>query len=707
MPQRSLYRHFFLLTFLCLTLISRSAYALTTEWLSTPQQPNAEVRLLVTGETDPVNKTVAAALEVRLANDWKTYWRSPGEGGIAPAIKWDGSENLEKVTWHWPVPERFDLLGINTLGYQKDTVFPLMLKVRDLDHPVNLNGQLRLSTCTTICVLTDYDLRLSFIPTQLKPDGEASYLVDKAISRVPSLMPEAGLKTDAVYWNKDSNEVVVTATSNNGWDRPDVILDGLEDITFSLPQIRIQDDQLQARMQASSWLGEFDLNGQDVTVTLIDGSNREIASEKSLEITPGSPQTIIQQSSTAFLMMIAFALLGGLILNLMPCVLPVLGLKLSSLVKASGQNHSVTRRQFLSSAAGILFSFWLLAGFIWLLKLTGSSIGWGIQFQSPWFIAFMVVVTTAFGANLLDLFEIRLPSFLSTRVAQAGDDSVAGHFIQGMFATLLATPCSAPFLGTAVAFALSRDSLSLFSIFTALGLGMSAPYLLVATRPSLLAWLPKPGLWMVYLRRILAILLLLTTLWLVSLLDAHLPTFGVLAIAMVPALLMVFRLLVLLRPASGKGLMTLPAVFLSLALVLVGAWSLGMFRQDNSQSSLAWQSLDEPGIPELVAAGKTVFVDVTADWCVTCQANKVRVIDRDPVNSRLQQTRLVLMKGDWTRASDDISAFLQKNGRYGVPFNIVYGPGAPEGIPLPVLLDHDTVLSALDKASFSSPQSIK
>ncbi|MGI9273884.1 MAG: protein-disulfide reductase DsbD family protein [Endozoicomonas sp.] len=703
MPQRFLYRNFLWLTFLCLSLVSPSTYALTTEWLSTPQQPDAEVRLLVTGETDPDNNTVFAALEVRLTNDWKTYWRSPGEGGIAPVIQWDASENLEEVTWHWPVPERFDLLGINTLGYKTDIVFPLILKVTDLNRPVNLNGQLRLSTCTTICVLTDYDLRLSFTPSQLKADAEAAYLLDKAFSRVPVLMPDTGLKTTDVYWDKASNEVVINAISENGWNRPDVILDGLEDITFSLPRIQVRDNQLQARMQASSWLGEFALSGQTAFVTLLNGANREMASEQSVDIIQGTPQALVPQAPTAFLLMIAFALLGGLILNLMPCVLPVLGLKLSSLVQASGQDYSVTRRQFLSSAAGIVASFWLLAGFIWLLKLTGSSIGWGIQFQSPWFIGFMVLVTALFGANLLDLFEVRLPSFLSTKAAHAGDNSVAGHFIQGMFATLLATPCSAPFLGTAVAFALSRDSLSLFSIFTALGVGMSAPYLIVAVRPSLMAWLPKPGQWMVYLRRILAVLLLLTTLWLVSLLNAHLPTVWVLLIAMAPALLMIWRLMVLMRPAAGKGMLALPAVFLSLALVLVGAWSLGMLRHDGSQSALHWQALDESRIPELVAAGKTVFVDVTADWCVTCQANKVRVLDRDPVNSRLQQAGLVLMKGDWTRASDDISAFLQKNRRFGVPFNIVYGPGVPKGIPLPVLLDHDSVQRALDKAS-SPPQ---
>ncbi|OQX33494.1 MAG: hypothetical protein B0D91_14285 [Oceanospirillales bacterium LUC14_002_19_P2] len=224
-------------------------------------------------------------------------------------------------------------------------------------------------------------------------------------------------------------------------------------------------------------------------------------------------------SGLLYLMGLAF--LGGLILNLMPCVVPVLGMKVSSLVMSSGQSQVQVRRQFLSGAAGILFSFWLLAAGLLTLKAFGAQIGWGIQFQNPWFIGFMVLVTTAFAANLLSFFEIRLPVTWSSRIAQAGDDGLAGHFIQGMFATLLATPCSAPFLGTAVAFALVSDPLTLWMIFTALGIGMACPYLLVSLRPSLVRLLPKPGPWMNVLRRVLALLLLGTTFWLISLLSSH------------------------------------------------------------------------------------------------------------------------------------------------------------------------------------------
>ena len=694
-------KYFSWISCLFLLFTSLNAYSQSTLWHIDPQHPDARVRLLLTGETESQQRSVTAALEVKLAGDWKTYWRSPGEAGIAPTINWDSSENLESALWLWPVPERFELLGIDTLGYKGDTVFPITLIVADMSQPVQLRGQLRLSTCTTICVLTDYDINLEFTPSELSPDSDASFLVDKAMSLVPSLMPDTGLTASVAYWNQSAQQLIVNASSVQGWESADVIIDGPEDISFRPAEIQIRNNKLQALIKASSWQGNVSLTGQDVNITLINGRNRAQAAEQTLPISEASVEIWSSQPSTSFWLILTFALLGGFILNLMPCVLPVLGLKLSSLVKASGQSFRVTRQQFLSTTAGILTSFWLLAGFILLLKITGNSIGWGIQFQNPWFIGFMILITALFGANLFGLFEISLPSFLSTRISRMGDNSLPGHFIQGMFATLLATPCSAPFLGTAVAFALSKDTMSLFSIFTVLGFGMSLPYVLVIINPALLNWIPKPGHWMITLRRVLGILLLLTTLWLVSLLDVHLPEAVVLLIAAVPALLLVSQILKWLIPAVNQARtpLAIASITLSLTFILAGAWFTGMFERAPA-NQLPWQRLDAEKIPELVKAGKTVYVDITADWCVTCQANKVRVIDRDPVNSLLQQDNVVLMKGDWTRASDEVTAYLQKNGRFGVPLNRVYGPALPEGVDLPTLLSQDMVKEALRAASY-------
>ncbi|MET4756445.1 protein-disulfide reductase DsbD domain-containing protein [Endozoicomonas sp. NE40] len=544
-----LYRNTFLTIFrllsVCLMLTSANLKANTTDWIFSSEQPSAKIRLLLSGELNKAENQVIAGLQVELDSPWKTYWRSPGEAGIPPAFHWQTNHNVVDTQWLWPVPERFDLLGIQTLGYQDSVVFPLLITVNDPNKPVTLDGILRLSSCTTICVLSDFPVQTSFIPGQLEPDSEAAFLIDKALSKVPEThsMENPAAKSqviESVNWRTPDSTVVVTASSPDGWQKPDIILDGLQDISFSEPELRIEGTQLQAFMTASSWLGDIDLHQQSVNVTLING---EQATETAIIIS-NQPVTELPSQQAPFMVMVLFALLGGFILNLMPCVLPVLGLKLSSVVQATGQNRKVVRWQFLSTASGILVSFWLLALFLLALKWTGNNLGWGIQFQNPWFIGFMAVVTGLFAANLLGAFEIQLSSSLNTRLATTGSNNLKGHFVQGMFATLLATPCSAPFLGTAVAFALTTDSIHLFAIFSAMGIGLAVPYILVAIFPAMLSWLPRPGPWMIKLRRIMAVLLIATTLWLVHLLNAHLGSVWQFAV-------MFFAIITFTYPASG------------------------------------------------------------------------------------------------------------------------------------------------------------
>ena len=669
---------------------SSLSLAQTTQWISSPEQPSAKVRLLFSGEIDSSTRQVYAGLQVQLDSPWKTYWRSPGEAGIAPSLTWRSATNLVSTDWRWPTPERFDLLGIQTLGYQGNVTFPLLLTVGDTEQPVELSGVLRLSTCTTVCLLTDYPIDLSFIPANLNNDHEAAFLIDKALSQVPGPSNGSGLSVDSVGWDAQDQSLIIGATSIEDWQHTDVILDGPEDVSFSLPELRFSGNQLQAIVKASHWIGPVDLEQQNVNVTLV---NDQQAIEVTMRVQPFAGE-LTTHTSSSLLMMVLFGLLGGLILNLMPCVLPVLGIKLSSIIQATGQSNRSIRWQFLSSAAGILVSFWLLALFLFIVKWTGNQVGWGIQFQNPWFIGFMSLMTGAFAANLLGAFEIQLPSSLNTKLANTGSHSLSGHFVQGMFATLLATPCSAPFLGTAVAFALTTGTANLFAIFTSMGIGLALPYLLVATFPRIIASLPKPGLWMITLRRILGILLIMTTLWLLHLLSTHLNAGWMLALVF---LVLAYFIAMLLPDRFKQQWLFRSAVSLSLAALLTTSWHL--FIADNTRfsntSTLDWQPLDAEKIPQLVADGKTVFVDVTADWCITCKANKIRVLDRDSITLALDSDQVVLMQGDWTTPSPAVNHYLKHNKRFGVPFNMVYGPAVPDGIALPVILDHDSVMQAL------------
>lgn len=682
-------------------LFSQSSLGLSSPWVISPQQPDIKVRLLISGEVDPVSKTVMAGLEVKLADSWKTYWRSPGEGGVAPKITWQPSDNINTIDWLWPLPKRFELLGFHTLGYQNAVVFPLLIRVHRLDKPVTVAGRLELPSCTTVCILSDYSLNLTFTPSMLQPDSDAAFLINKGVSATPRSDKNiathpivSGIHDVQAFWDKSSSTLRITAETTQAQNNADVIVESDNtDISFGLPNLHWRGAQLTATVKASNWLREANLANTSVTVTIKNGDD---ALEKTIKVQPSSSSL----NSQSLLSILVFALLGGLILNLMPCVLPVLGLKLTTLVEASRQPRQRVRQQFLSSAAGILFSFWLLAGVLLLLKLTGTQIGWGIQFQNPWFIGFMALITTGFAANLMGLFEIRLSSGFSTRIATAGDDSCRGHFIQGAFATLLATPCSAPFLGTAVAYALSTTALNLIIIFTALGLGLATPYLLVALSPALVRFLPKPGRWMHHLKILLALMLTGTSLWLINLLQTYLWAPWLLMAFCIPTVLFTFLLLKQVLQRGKKSILFIASSVLSLAIALIFSWSTGILQpSENNKPALPWQPLSMSMIQAAVAEGKVVFVDITADWCLTCKANKIRVLDRAPVFDALQQNTVVLMQGDWTRPSDTINEFLNSHDRYGVPFNIVYGPGAPQGIPLPELLCSDKVMTALQQAS--------
>ncbi|HIF9518367.1 TPA: protein-disulfide reductase DsbD family protein [Photobacterium damselae] len=673
--------------------LSVHASTLTTGWVHNPQHPPVAVRLMLTGEKNEANKTVEGLLEVKLDKDWKTYWRSPGEGGTAPSINWELSSNLNSVDWHWPLPKRYEFLGVETLGYKHDVIFPMTFHLDDMNKPVFLSGKLTMSSCTSICVLTDYELSLDFNPEKLVPSVDAMVLYNKGNSLVPK--PSTAVELTQVSYDEAKKIVSIVATNKAGWTNPDVFVDGqskpVKQTSFLTPKIDVSGEQLIAQVPVSSWFGTPKLVGEPLSVTITD---KDIAVELS-KTADNKPVIALQNDS--LLKVIGLALLGGLILNIMPCVLPVLGMKLSSVISAKGLERRQIRAQFIASALGILVSFWLLAGFLALLKVSGQALGWGIQFQSPWFIGAMMIITGLFAANMLGLFEIRLSSNTNTWLATRGGNSYGGHFVQGMFATLLATPCSAPFLGTAVAFALGANYLTLFAIFTALAVGMAAPWLLIALFPQLANALPKPGMWMNTVKTIFGLMMLVTSLWLLSLMA----NFFSLKIVIVIGVIALALLLSQLWRIKGKRATLLTVGFLIIVTaigLIIGSLTADKWAKPLPQDH-HWTPLNVEQIKQDVAQGKTVFVDVTADWCITCKANKVGVILQEPVYSALDQENIVLMRGDWTKPFDYVTNFLQSHGRFGVPFNIVYGPAAPNGIELPVILTSEQVLDALKQAS--------
>ncbi len=682
---------------LAFSLLAFSAISLaqSTGWISAPEHPPVKLRMMSTGEQNPDNKTIEAVLDIELDGDWKTYWRSPGEGGVAPEWDWSKSSNIESVEWHWPIPSYYEQLGVMTLGYKSKVSFPITITLEDITKPAVFDAALTLPSCTNICVIHDYHVNLPIDPSSLQLDEDAMFVFNQGMSRTP--MESKQVSIEALSWNVQKQQLVAQFTNQKPWEQPQILIDGEEviDEFFGQPKTYIEGDTLTAVFDVTNWLGETDLTDRNITITVSDNS---FATELTGQI--GSEAIAYQSNNTGFLAMFGFALLGGLILNIMPCVLPVLGMKLNSMVANQNASKKQVRGSFIASALGIITSFAILAAGISILKMGGNAIGWGIQFQNAWFIILMVVVTLVFATNLLGLFEFRLPSGMNTWMATKGNDSHSGHFIQGMFATLLATPCSAPFLGTAVAYAFGASYQELWAIFIALGIGMSAPWLMFAMFPRLVRFLPKPGKWMFKVKLIFGLMMLATSLWLSSLLTPFLGTF---ATILVTAGILI-AVLIWVGFKFGKKVL-IPVLAVS-TLAFGGGLIAGSLTAGNWATpivdDLNWQPLEATQISGLVEEGKTVFVNVTADWCITCKANKIGVILQDPVYSRLQEEGVVLMEGDWTTPNSKVTEYLQSNGRYGVPFNIVYGPEYPQGIPLPVILDSETVMEAMRIAGGSN-----
>jgi suppressor for copper-sensitivity B len=471
---------------------------------------------------------------------------------------------------------------------------------------------------------------------------------------------------------------------------PDAFVEGPDGVGFSAP-VMVLDDPAHPLLRLRAYGNADDiaqLSNRNLVITVVDGGRAlEAATVPSSAAPPPELATLMPILLTA--------LLGGLILNLMPCVLPVLSLKLLGAVGHAADGSAALRRGFLATAAGILLSFLVLAGVMVGLRWAGVSVGWGLQFQQPVFLAAMAALTTLFAANLWGWFEVPLPRFIADRApASAHGGSLAGNMAAGAFATLLATPCSAPFLGTAIGFAFAGSSLDILVIFAMLGLGLALPYLAVALAPGVARWLPRPGRWMIVLRRILGLALLGTAAWLVYVLSAE--TGESVALVVAAALAAVLVSLGALEASRLRAAGASLAVVVTLVAAAVGPAA--PEASGAASDDALWQPFDRGRIAELVADGKVVFVDVTARWCLTCQANKRLVLDQAAVRESLGAAGTVAMAADWTRPDPIIAAYLKSYGRYGIPFNAVYGPSAPQGIALSELLTPGDVLSALARA---------
>lgn len=410
------------------------------------------------------------------------------------------------------------------------------------------------------------------------------------------------------------------------------------------------------------------------------------------------------------------AFLGGIILNLMPCVLPVISLKVFSLIKSAGEEKGKIFKAGLAFTAGVLFSFTVLAVVVSVLKSIGQSVGWGFQFQSPYFVFSLALIVYVFGLSLFDLFEISPPSAEKIdKLAQK--EGYIGAFFEGILAVLLATPCSAPFLGTALGFAFSQPGWIIFTVFIFIGLGLSTPYLLFTANPKLMSILPRPGNWMLKLKFAMGFLLMATVCWLLWVIGKQLSSDAVVS-TMVFFLFIAVSLWVLgFIEYKTSSLMRWLIRFISLVLIIAGFWTSYMWlyplKNLSSESippqlnipgevinGVSWKKYTEEAFADARKTGKIIFLDASADWCLTCKTNENTVLYTDKVSERLKKDDIIVFKADNTKRSKEVMKLIKSLGKSAVPVYAIYPPGEnSEPEILPEVITIQMVLDAIDRVS--------
>ncbi len=677
----------------------------TGAWVGDPAY--GEVRLVSAVSAMGNLQELPLGLEFRLAPGWKIYWRTPGEAGLPPTLDLqmaNGAPLQSQI--EWPVPKRFNAFGFDNFGYADAVILPVAVRGYDRGAALQIRGQIEALVCSDICVPLAGALRLDLADGPAEPSSMAMVIAQFA-AKVPRINALSPIKIATAWQSGSQLKIGFAATSQ---PVTEVFVEGPAGIAFKQPVFANNIAVIDVEGDLKTPLA-----GQTVDLTVIAGDDFTtqsiiVAKDAPLagSFAAGKPMPTDAGAMAQFWTVIGFAFLGGLILNLMPCVLPVLAIKLAAIIEASGQSRGFVRLRFGAGAMGILSSFAILAAGLAALRLAGGQIGWGIQFQSPVFLAIMLLVLGLFTLNMLDRFFLPIPAFLQASFRGDGQNTngqntnqqarpaiLFGDFMAGMLATLLATPCSAPFVGSAVTVALTGDMAQLFAVFMAMGAGLAAPWGLVVLFPALVGFLPRPGHWMVWLKRGLAGLLIATMIWLGWLLQtiqggpAALLLLGLIGFVLL-AILCRQKIGILLAGAGlFAGLAFLPAP----AIVAPQA------------NGLVWQVWSNDASAAARAEGKLVFVDVTADWCITCKANKALVLETAPIAPMLaalvDDGKLVMLKADWTRPDPRIAAFLASHDRFGIPFNIIYGPKAPEGVLLGELLRADMVENALIKAGMT------
>jgi len=667
--------------------------------------------------------TQQVGLLLTLDKHWHVYWINPGDSGEPPKIAWTLPAGITAGPMQFPIPKRLPLGPLMDFGYEDEVAFPVTISAASTRKPgpVHLDAQVSWLVCAQVCIPGKAHMGIDLrVQPGAKPGALVGVLGD-ALALIPKPLP-AGAKfsvmggaqrfvltlndgrreSDAEFYPYPAEAAAHEAQP------PDAIVNAAEQKIESLRdgvRLTVQLSPDAATLPATLH-GVFKLSSTeayDVTAPIVPG---EIAAAGSGSAT-----------SKAAMGAIGLAFLGGILLNLMPCVFPVLFLKGLALVQSSSQSRTHLLRHGLFYALGILISFWGIVAALLVLRTTGSHAGWGFQLQSPVFIALLASLIFLLALSLAGQFEIGLTltsagSSLVDRVGE-GKQGYAGSFFTGVLATVVATPCTAPLMGAAIGFALTQSAGVVFAVFTALALGLAAPYLLLSWQPAWVRVLPRPGAWMELLKQFTAVPLFATAIWLAWVYGQLHASSGVNQMAL---LLSCFLLLAIAGWTLGRWparwssrIAAVVLIALGLAIPLsqtrgaaqAGAEPASMVQASGAAKNgaeLVWQPYSEQALDAARAAGHPVFLDFTAAWCLSCQFNERAVLRSSDVESALRAHNFVLLKADWTNGDPDITNKLASVGRAGVPTYVLYSAAAGSAPDvLPELLTKGLVLAAIER----------
>lgn len=632
-------------------------------------------------------------LLLRHDSKWHTYWKSTGDTGLPTRIQWSLPQGWHASEILWPTPAVFKIGDLVNYGYGDEVLLPVRISVpasAKVGSVQDIKAEVSWLMCADQCVPGKASLTLA-VQVANKDGGatKACTLFEASHTAMPSPLSDA-----SGVFDPKTHAVRVTFKSTEPFHHFYVFAEGDDSVVYGAPQsVSRSADKISVTLQGTD---ELKAGSQFSGVFAADGGPRKGGWAGSFSVplesgTVAAPTVSddTPQTGLSSWLAVAMAFIGGLILNVMPCVFPVLSLKILSLVQ-DRQRINLPLHGVVFTL-GVLLTMLVLAGVLIAVKSAGISVGWGFQLQSPIFVASLAVIFAAISVNLLGWFE-----FSGVRVSGGSySNSLLNCFATGVLAVVAASPCTAPFMGAALGYALTASIRESIFVFLALGLGMSLPWLVLSLFPVLTAWMPKPGAWMNVFRKLMAIPMLLTMIWLLWVLSQQVSfTALVLYIAAVISLCVCLFL-------YGKlqfSLLTakLPIVLsAACAVLLFAAASSSLFRQPDAavQAADAWSP---QAVENALEAGKPVFVDFTASWCVTCQANKIAVLDREDIREAFKQHGVVFLVADWTNQNPDITQALESFGRSGVPLYILYSPDGKTTV-LPELLTKNIVIGALDK----------